>query len=235
VVRIIALKYLRAILFAVSTALIYLGLSLLGWGLDDLSGFFSLAARMGYAAIVGWFALAVGVQAISGTEGIRGGKGDLSKLNRRETIVRIGLVLVLYLALVGIPFADRRAIGVIPEGPALRWLGVALSALGYGFVFWSGLALGKQYSPEVTIQKDHRLITSGPFRWIRHPRYLGIILLTFGVALAFRSWIGLSAAPFLIAILLFRIHDEEELLGREFGEEWKIYCRESARLLPGIW
>ena len=229
------MKYLRAILFFLATALIYLGLPLLGWGLADLGGFFSFASRTGYAATVGLFALAVGVQAIGGTEGIRGGKGDISKLNRRETIVRIGLVLVLYLALVGIPFADRRGIGVIPEGSTLRWLGVALSTLGYGFVFWSGLALGKQYSPEVTIQKDHRLITSGPFRWIRHPRYLGIVLLTFGIALAFRSWIGLGAAPFLIAVLLLRIHDEEELLEREFGEEWKIYCRKSARLLPGIW
>jgi protein-S-isoprenylcysteine O-methyltransferase Ste14 len=229
------MKYLRAVLFAGATAAMYLGLSLLGWGLDDLSGFFSLAPRTGYAATVGLFALAVGVQAIGGTEGIRGGKGDISKLNRRETIVRIGLVLVLYAALVGIPFADRRAIGVIPEGPALRWLGVALSALGYGFIFWSGLALGKQYSPEVTIQKDHRLITSGPFRWIRHPRYLGIVLLTFGFALAFRSWIGLGAAPFILAILLLRIHDEEELLKNEFGAEWDAYCRTSARLMPGIW
>ncbi|MGB7537016.1 MAG: isoprenylcysteine carboxylmethyltransferase family protein [Anaerolineales bacterium] len=229
------MKYLRAGLFAAATVVIYLGLPLLGWGLADWGGFFSLAPRTGYAAIVGLFALAVGVQAIGGTEGIRGGKGDISKLNRRETIVRIGLVIGLYLALAGIPFADRYAIGVFPEGPALRWLGDALSALGYGFVFWSGLALGKQYSPEVTIQKDHRLITSGPFRWIRHPRYLGVILLTFGLSLTFRSWIGLGAAPFLIAILLLRIHDEEELLGREFGAEWDAYCRTSARLMPGIW
>jgi protein-S-isoprenylcysteine O-methyltransferase Ste14 len=229
------MKYLRAVLFAVLTAALYLGFSLLGWGLDNLSGFFSLTPRSGYAAIVGLFALAVGIQAIGGTEGIRGGKGDTSKLNRRETVVRVGLVLVLYLALAGIPFADRRNIGVIVEGSFLRWLGVALSAIGYGFIFWSGLALGKQYSPEVTIQKDHQLITSGPFRWIRHPRYLGVILLTIGFSLVFRSWIGLALSPFLIAVLLLRIHDEEALLKNEFGAEWDAYCRTSARLLPGIW
>ncbi len=229
------MKYLRAILFAAATAALYLGFSLLGWGLDDLSGFFSLTSRTGYAVVVGLFALAVGIQAVGGTEGIRGGKGDTSKLNRRETIVRFGLVLVLYLALVGIPFADRRSIGVLAESAALRWLGVGLSALGYGFVFWSGLALGKQYSPEVTIQKDHHLITAGPFRWIRHPRYLGVVLLTFGLSLTFRSWIGLAAAPVILAVLLLRIHDEEALLKKEFGAEWDAYCRTSARLLPGIW
>jgi protein-S-isoprenylcysteine O-methyltransferase Ste14 len=229
------MKFLRAFLYFLATALMYLGIPLLGWGLDDLDGFFSVASRAGYAAAAGLFAAAVGIQAFSGTEGIRGGKGDETKLNRRETIVRIGLVLVLYLALVGIPFADRRGIGVLAEGAALRMLGVILSALGYGFVFWSGLALGKQYSPEVTIQKDHHLITAGPFQWIRHPRYLGVILLTFGLSLAFRSWIGLTAAPVILAVLLLRIHDEEALLKNEFGAEWDAYCRKSARLLPGIW
>jgi len=226
---------LRAAFFYLATLFIYLGLPLIGWGLDNLGGFFSIAPRMGYALAVALFAGAIGIQAVGGTEGIRGGKGEVSKWNRRESVVRFGMVSLLYLALLLIPFADRHDVGVIADGSALRWLGVALSALGYGFVFWSGLALGKQYSPEVTIQKDHRLITSGPFRWIRHPRYLGVILLALGVSLAFRSWIGLAAAPFLIGMLLLRIHDEEELLGREFGEEWKIYCRKSARLLPGIW
>ncbi len=229
------MKYLRAFLFFVATVLIYLGLPLLGWGLADLGGFFSLAPRTGYAAAVGLFAAAVGIQAISGTEGIRGGKGDESKLNRRETVVRIGLVTGLYLALLAIPFFDRRGIGTLAEGAVLRWIGAVLCAAAYGFIYWSGLALGKQYSPEVTIQKDHHLITSGPFRWIRHPRYLGIILLTAGFSLAFRSWIGLAAAPVILAILLLRIHDEEALLKNEFGAEWEAYGRNTARLVPGIW
>jgi protein-S-isoprenylcysteine O-methyltransferase Ste14 len=229
------MKFLRAFVFFLATLLIYLGLPLLGWGLGDLDGFFSLPPRIGYALAVGMFAIVVGIQAVGGTEGIRGGKGDRSKLVLRETIVRFGLVSLLYAALLFIPFADRREIGVIAEGSFLRWVGVALSAIGYGFIFWSGLSLGKQYSPEVTIQKDHQLIISGPFRWIRHPRYLGVILLTVGFSFTFRSWIGLAAAPFLLAVLLLRIHDEEALLKNEFGAEWDAYCGKSARLLPGIW
>ncbi len=228
------MKYLRAIIFAIATALLYLGLPLIGWGLDHLDRFFSIPARTGYALAVGLFAAVIGIQSLGGTEGIRGGKGEESKLNRRETIVRFGMVSLLYLALLMIPFSDRRDIGVIAEGAAFRWLGVALAAIGYGFIFWSGLALGRQYSPEVTIQKDHHLVTSGPFRWIRHPRYLGVMLLALGFSLAFRSWIGLAAVPFLIGVLLLRIHDEEELLNREFGEEWKTYRKNSWRLIPKI-
>jgi protein-S-isoprenylcysteine O-methyltransferase Ste14 len=228
------MKYLRAIVFFLATTLIYLGLPLLGWGLDNLRGFFSLAPRAGYALSVAVFAAAVGIQALAGTEGIRGGRGEESKLNRRESIVRVVLVVGLYLAITFIPFADRRGIAVIPEPAVLRWLGVALGALGYGLVFWSGLALGRQYSAEVTIQKNHRVITTGPYRWIRHPRYLGVLALAVGVSLTFRSWIGLAAVVAVFGILLLRISDEESLLHQEFGTEWEAYCRTSSRLLPGI-
>src|SRR4030042_2996538 len=99
------MKFLRAVLFCLSTLLLYLGLPLLGWGLDDLGGFFSLASRTGYALAVGLFGAAVGVQAFHGTEGIRGGKGEEAKWNRRESAVRIALLLVLYLAIPLLPFS----------------------------------------------------------------------------------------------------------------------------------
>ncbi|MGD0806870.1 MAG: isoprenylcysteine carboxylmethyltransferase family protein [Anaerolineales bacterium] len=228
------MKYLRAFVFFLSTVLLYLGLASFGWGFDNLRGFFSLVPRLGYALSVVLFAAAVGVQALSGTEGIRGGKGEESKWNRRESIVRVVLILGLYLAITFIPIADRRGIAVIAEGAALRWLGVALGALGYALIFRSGLALGRQYSAEVTIQKDHRLITTGPYKWIRYPRYLGIVALAIGLSLAFRSWIGLTAALVVFGILVLRIHDEEALLHREFGEEWERYAQKSWRMIPGI-
>jgi protein-S-isoprenylcysteine O-methyltransferase Ste14 len=73
------MKFLRAILFFLATLLIYLGVPLLGWGLGDFRGFFSSAPRLGFALVVGLFSLAVGVQAFSSKQGIRGGKGDETK------------------------------------------------------------------------------------------------------------------------------------------------------------
>jgi hypothetical protein len=64
------MRILRAALFFVSTLLLYLGLPLFGWGLDDLGGFFSIAPRAGYALAVVLFGAAVGVQAFHGTEGL---------------------------------------------------------------------------------------------------------------------------------------------------------------------
>jgi protein-S-isoprenylcysteine O-methyltransferase Ste14 len=228
------MNILRAVVYLLSTLLLYLGLPLLGWGLDDLAGFFSRPPKSGFALATLLFAAVIGAQALSGMEGLRGGKGDPAKLNRRESAVKTVTVLALYLILTMIPLTDRRGIAVIAELPALQWAGVVLCAAGYAFVFWSGLALGRQYSAEVTIQQDHRLITSGPYRWIRHPRYLGVILLAAGLALVFRSWIGLALLAPITAVMLLRIHDEEELLGREFGPEWQTYQKTSSRLLPGI-
>jgi protein-S-isoprenylcysteine O-methyltransferase Ste14 len=228
-------KFLRAVLFCITTLLIYLGISLLGWGLHDLAGYFSLPPRLGYAGVVVLFGLAVGIQAYGSTEGIRGSKGEESKFVFRQRVVRVGLVLSLYIALFFIPFFDRRAVAVFGDGSLARWLGVGLSALGYALIFWSGLALGRQYSADVTIQSGHQLITGSIYRYIRNPRYLGIIALAVGISCVFRSWIGLAASVVFLAVLLFRIRDEEQVLHQEFGAEWEAYLSSSWRLIPYIY
>jgi protein-S-isoprenylcysteine O-methyltransferase Ste14 len=116
----------------------------------------------------------------------------------------------------------------------IRWTGLVLATLGMGVIFWSGLTLGRLYSPEVTIQKNHRLITDGPYRLIRHPRYLGGAIQGIGLSLLFRSWIGIVLTFLFIVIVSFRIKDEEALMGREFREEWESYCKKSWRLIPGL-
>jgi protein-S-isoprenylcysteine O-methyltransferase Ste14 len=229
------MKLFRSVLFFIATGLLYLGVPLLGWGLGNLSEYFSNPPRLGYAVVVWLFSLAVGVQAFNSTEGIRGGKGDEGKFVFRQRVVRILLVLSLYLALFFIPFFDRRGVGVLHDGSLIRWLGLVLSAFGFVLVFWSGLALGRQYSADVTTQKEHHLITSGLYRLIRHPRYLGVIGLSIGVSCIFRSWIGLVASVVFIAALIYRIRDEEATMHKEFGMEWEAYCRHSWRLIPYIY
>ena len=197
------MKILRAVTFCAFTGLLYFGVPILGWGLDDLPGYFSNPARFGYAVLVGLFSLAVGIQAFDSTEGIRGRKGEAGKFVFRQRIVRVVLVLSLYIALFLIPFFDRYAIGVFNDGSLARWLGIVLSALGFSLVFWSGLALGRQYSADVTIQKEHHLITSGVYRLTRHPRYLGVITLSTGVSCVFRSWMDCLQACFSLLCLFF--------------------------------
>lgn len=228
------MKISRSFLFFFATLLMYLGVPLLGWGLGGIPGFFSSAPRLGYAIVVALFSLAVGIQSYSSVEGIRGKKGESGKLVFRQTILRYALELSLYISLILIPFFDRRGIAVFNDFNNLRWVGAGFSLLGYGLIFYSGLALGRQYSADVTIQENHHLITNSIYRYIRHPRYLGIIGLSIGISGVFRSWVGLLATIIFLVMLLYRIKDEETLMHKEFGPEWEAYCARSWRLIPYI-
>jgi protein-S-isoprenylcysteine O-methyltransferase Ste14 len=229
------MKIVRGVGSFFYTLLIYVGLPLLGWGLDDLPGFFSFPQLVGYSVSIAAFGLLAGylIQRPGGM-GNTLGKGQEDKFVARQRIVRILVTGMLFGALVFVPFADRRGIGVMAGDPVMRWIGLALAILGMGMIFWSGFALGRLYSPEVTLQEDHHLVTDGPYHYIRHPRYLGGMLQGIGLSLLFRSWIGLALTLVFLVIVLFRIKDEEALMSKEFGEEWKIYCQKSWQLIPLI-
>jgi len=229
------MRILRGFGYLVTTLAMYLGIPLLGWGLGDLCEFFSTGPRLAYALIVLAVGLAVGWQAIRSPRGIRGGPGREDQRVSRQSVIRVIVIVLLYAALFSLPFADRRGIGTLAQGPVGRWIGVLLFGLGIGPVFWSGVALGRLYSGDVTLQEDHHLVTDGPYRYVRHPRYTGAILLAFGLALTFRSWIGLVGSTALIGIILFRIRDEETLMQEAFGQEWEAYCQRTQRLVPFIY
>ncbi len=229
------MKYLRALFYMLSTIVIYLGFALLGWGLDNLKGYISASPRAGYAVVVILFGFCIGLQAIDSPEGIQGGKGDKAKLVRRQTIVGGLISLLAFASLVGLPALERHGIALFIGSLAVRWVGVILTGFGYALIFLSGLALGKQYSADVTIQKDHKLITSGVYHYLRHPRYAGLLLVAIGLTLIFRTLIGFVVVAILLPGLLLRMQDEETLLLKEFGQEWEQYCKASWRLLPLIY
>jgi protein-S-isoprenylcysteine O-methyltransferase Ste14 len=229
------MKFLRSIQFFAGTLLIYLVPVLLGWGLGDLPGFFANAPRAGYAGLILLLGLGVVYHALISSGQIHGGKDEAGKRVARQTVVKIAIILVMYGGLMFLPFADRRDLAVWSGGEVLRWVGLLGVGLGLGLVLWSGIALGRFYSPDVTLQKDHRLITTGLYGVLRHPRYLGVLLTTLSMALLFRSWVGVLAFIPILGIIFFRIHDEEALLHQTFGVEWETYCQRSWRLLPYIY
>jgi protein-S-isoprenylcysteine O-methyltransferase Ste14 len=229
------MKYLRSAGFGFVTVLIYLGIPLLGWGPGDWEGFFSQSPRAAYGLMVVVLGMGVVWQSFTAPEGFRGGKGREEALVFRQQFIKNTAIAMLYLALTGLPFADRRGFWEISHQIIFRWMGVVVFGVGIGLVFWSGVALGKLYSADVTLQEGHRLITDGPYRMIRHPRYAGSILLAFGLGLVFNSWVGFLGGILYLPLILFRIRDEESLMREAFGEEWKGYCERSKRLIPYLY
>jgi protein-S-isoprenylcysteine O-methyltransferase Ste14 len=120
-------------------------------------------------------------------------------------------------------------------GAGLRWFGLGMSFIGFGFMNWAIIALKDQFSMDVTIQENHQLITNGPYRYLRHPRYMGIILFLSGVSMVFHSWIAFVLALASVPVLIWRIQDEEELMHQEFADEWQTYTKRSWRLIPYVY
>jgi protein-S-isoprenylcysteine O-methyltransferase Ste14 len=101
---------------------------------------------------------------------------------------------------------------------------------------WSFAALGQYFTFTVMVSSDQPVVTAGPYRVLRHPSYTGILLACMGVGLAAANWAGLAAITLLpLAILLWRIHIEENALLATLGDRYRTYASHHKRLVPLVW
>jgi protein-S-isoprenylcysteine O-methyltransferase Ste14 len=119
----------------------------------------------------------------------------------------------------------------LPSSPIGTWLGVALTALGLGIAVAARIHLGGNWSARVEIKEDHSLIRTGPYRYVRHPIYSGILLALVGSAMALDRWRALLGFALIFAALLLKARHEEERL-RQVLPEYGAYARETAALIP---
>jgi protein-S-isoprenylcysteine O-methyltransferase Ste14 len=229
------MMYLRAFRNFFIPTVPLLALPLLGWGIDDLQGFLSIYPRLGFVLAAAIPGLSETLYVIKVGERDNMSKGEENKLVRRQSLVTLVIALLLFGLFFFLPLADRRNIGAMMTGDEVRWLGLALYVLGLVLTSWARAALGRMYSGQVTIQKSHQLITTGLYRYVRHPLYLGMFCGALGLAFLFRSWIGLVVIIPIVAGLTLRIKDEEGVLQKEFGSEWEAYCQQSWRLVPYLY
>lgn len=212
-----------AFIITVAT-LAYLGLAILGRG--GFSAFFSHPALVALT-IVGL--ILAGISLFSGGNLSPGEREDRAN---RWVLIAFGLVglLLAYLP----AYTDRKGVWTL-DGDSIRWVGVALFAIGGALRIWPVFVLGHRFSGLVAIQPGHRLVTNGIYGHIRHPSYLGLLVNSLGWALAFRSGVGLLLTALLIPPLLARIQAEEALLHAQFGAEYEAYRSRTSRLIPWLY
>ena len=116
--------------------------------------------------------------------------------------------------------------------PAMFWLGAALTAAGLALAVWARLLLGGNWSSNVTIKQDHQLVATGPYRWVRHPIYTGLLLALCGSALTVGEWRGPLAVLVAAASLWRKLRIEETFMGQQFGDAYAAYSRHTAALIP---
>ena len=124
--------------------------------------------------------------------------------------------------------ADR----IIPQNDAITIIGLLLTAGGLVFAVWARIALGANWSGTVTIKSGHNLIRRGPYRWIRHPIYTGILLSFLGTILLqgeVRAFVGFA---FVLLALYRKAKREEKFLSEEFGEGFAEHAKQTGMFLP---
>ena len=115
----------------------------------------------------------------------------------------------------------------------LRWTGVGIALVGFALLQWSQVTLGKSWSDTPRMMKEQTLITSGPYRTIRHPIYTAFILILGSTIFISANWlIGLCWAGMTILEVASRISFEESLLVEYFGDQYREYMKKTGRLLP---
>ena len=211
-------------LASVGGVLVYLGLAVLGWG--GFGPFLANPARI--ALVVATVAMVVAALFSSGNLST----GEREDRSNRWIIGAVGLIGLLSAWLPA--YTDRKEFWVL-DGDAVRWLGVVLYAGGGALRLWPVFVLGRRFSGLVAIQPGHELVTGGIYSRIRNPSYLGLLVMSLGWALAFRSGVGVLLAALIVPPLVARIRSEEKLLCAHFGKEYEAYCERTWRLIPGLY
>ena len=114
-------------------------------------------------------------------------------------------------------------------GEIVAWVGLAIR-------IWSIIVLGRSFRLTVEVDSDQAVVDRGPYRWVRHPSYTGLLLLSIGFGLALGNWLSLASLVVIPPIVLMRrIQVEEARLIAVLGQPYVDYRTRTKRLVPGIW
>jgi protein-S-isoprenylcysteine O-methyltransferase Ste14 len=165
-----------------------------------------------------------------------------SALNRQGSRSDRGSFALLYVLIPagiagGFLFAgDVHGAAIRPARWPIFVVGVVLMAAGIVIRQWAVALLGEFFTTDVRVHPDQTVIETGPYRWVRHPSYTGLLMTLIGIGLALGNWASLAALVVLPTVgLVVRIRVEERALVEGLGEPYRRFAESRARLIPGVW
>ena len=186
--------------------------------------FTSLFVTMWVGWLVLWRVMAFRVKAVAQSESLA------SRLSHVVPLVIAGCLL----AAPRIPIASFLNDRFVPLAIWPAALGAALTFAGLVFSIWARFTLAGNWSDFVQVKHDHELIVQGPYRWVRHPIYTGILLMFAGTALAVGEWRGVLAVAIAAASFWRKLRLEEAVMRGQFGEAYERYAEEARALIPFV-
>ena len=162
----------------------------------------------------------------------RSGKNAVSK--DRHSLPLIWVVYLSVIAL-GVVASYRLYQCRVPWPGLTLGMGLVLFVLGLALRWYAIIYLGRFFTANVAIASDHRVVDTGPYRFVRHPSYTGSLIALAGFCLSFQNWASMLIIFIpCLAVTLWRIHVEEQALVEGLGEPYKNYMRRTRRLVPLI-
>ena len=150
--------------------------------------------------------------------------------------VPTSIVLALGFILIFNPDVFGLSSQLTQQTPLCGWIGLLLDFAGIGFAIWARLALRDNWSGLVmTVKEGHELVRNGPYAWVRHPIYLGLIVASVGTALTIGSIWSYLAIALIVVSLLVRIITEDRMMREHFREAHDEYASKTHRLFPYVW
>ncbi|NID14037.1 methyltransferase family protein [Luteibacter yeojuensis] len=124
--------------------------------------------------------------------------------------------------------------GIVPHTAPVFAVALLIVAAGVALACWSRYLLGRNWSSVVQIKQDHELIEAGPYRYIRHPIYTGILMAFVGTAIQVGDVRGIFAILIVFASFWRKLRMEERMLGETFGEVYAAYKERTSALVPRV-
>jgi len=162
------------------------------------------------------------------------------KLDRRQEgmFILVGLRLVGLAGMVGLIAylidPAYMAWAAVPLPVWLRWAGVGLALIAGSLLVWMFRTLGRNLTDTVVTRKYHTLVTTGPYRWVRHPLYSSAALAIIGNSFIAANWFIFVAGCLALLMLVIRTRKEEQNLIAKFGDDYRNYMQRTGRFVPRL-
>ncbi|HEY9724223.1 MAG TPA: isoprenylcysteine carboxylmethyltransferase family protein [Oscillatoriaceae cyanobacterium] len=174
------------------------------------------------------FAVVWGVSALK-TKRTVGGRRPRMEIAMRLVSVAI-VLLVVYVARHGV---GHTRLQLMTNSPLLGIVGDVLCALGIGLAFWARFFLGRNWGMPMSLKENPELVTGGPYAYVRHPIYTGVLFAMIGSAIAI-SPLWLIPTAFSCVYFIYSARQEEKLMSAQFPEAYPAYMQRTKMLIPFV-
>jgi protein-S-isoprenylcysteine O-methyltransferase Ste14 len=189
-------------------------------------------------------AYSLGVDIISGCWLVFVAVWVIAALSTKRTVYRethaqrlrywVLLVIACFLQFYGRRLPYPFNIRILPHVALNAWAAAALCVIGLASAIWARIILGRNWSGVVTLKEEHELVERGPYRFVRHPIYTGILTMFFATALAQGYLSGFVGTLLMFASFWIKLGREEELMLQQFPERYRAYQQRAKRIIPFV-